>query len=127
MKVTPNLSKSRIKRHQRRKTNPVILDTINAARKSPAWLPIIRIIANSTKKHAQVNLMDIDAKTTAGDTVVVPGKVLSLGDLTKKVRICSLSISESALDKLKQTKSEYVSILQEIKINPKAQGLKLIQ
>jgi len=120
------ISKTKIKRHLAKKTSPAIVETIMLAKKQKGWLPIAKKIANSTRQYSSVNLSDIDAKTTAGDTVLIIGKVLASGELTKKVRICSLSISQSAQDKLKKTKSEYATIAQEIKINPKAEGVKII-
>jgi ribosomal protein L18E len=122
-----NISKTRIKVHLRRKTSPSLVQTIAEAKKNSAWLPVAKILSNSTRKQSKVNLAEIEKSTTTGDTVLILGKVLSLGDMTKKVRICSLGISESALEKLKKTKCEYVSILDEIKINPKFQGVKIIK
>ena len=71
--------------------------------------------------------MEIDKQTSMGDTVLVPGKVLSLGEITKKIRVCSFGISQEALEKLKKTRSEWVNILDEIKRNPKAEALKIIK
>lgn len=99
---------------------------LRLAMKNASWVPIAKVLASSTKRYVSVNLSDIDSKTSAGDTVLIPGRVLSSGDITKKVRICSLGISSSAREKLKKTKSEYVSIAKEIQANPKAQGIKVI-
>jgi len=126
MKPQPKISKTRIKTHRRMKTNPTIAAIVYAASKQPHWLPLAKKIAGSTRNYSSINLMQIDKHTTTGDTVLIVGKVLSVGDLSKKVRICALGISTSAREKLKKTKSEYVSIADEIKINPKAEGLKVL-
>lgn len=118
---------SHIKSKTRRKTNPSLVETINLARKNKNWFSLAHFLSGSKRYFASVNLSEIDAKTTAGDTVIIPGKVLSSGNLSKKVRICSLSISAEALQKLKSTKSEYVTIADEIKKNSKAEGIKLIK
>jgi len=115
-----------IKHKSKRKTNPVIVETINITRKNKYWKAIAHKISGPTRKHSSVNLDLIDSKTKAGDTVVIVGKILSSGHLSKKVRICSLSISNSALEKVKKAKGEYVSIIEEIKKNPKAEGVILI-
>src|SRR5688500_16711947 len=119
-----NISKTKLKAQLSRKTNPELIDTIREAKKHEPWLPLAKLLSGPTRKYTSVNLSDIDEKSKAGDTVLVPGKVLSSGDLTKKVTICSLSISAGAKEKLKKTKSESLSILQEIKSNPKAEGIK---
>jgi len=121
------VSKTKIKFRRKKKTNQELVETISLALKNKPWGKISQFLSSSTKKYSSVNLYQIEKQTSAGDTVVIPGKVLSQGELTKKVRICSLSISEAAREKLKKTKSEYVSILEEIKKNPKAQGVKLIR
>lgn len=74
-----------------------------------------------------MNLKDIEKVTTEGDTVVVPGKVLGSGNVNKKVRICALNFSESAKEKLKESKGEIVTIIEEIKKNPKAEGIKILR
>lgn len=120
------ISKTSIKARAKRKTNPFLVATITLARKHEAWHALAQRLSGATRQHASVNLSQIDAATKTGDTVVVPGKVLGVGNLTKKVRICALSFSASVKEKIKATKSEAVSIIEEIKSNPKATGVKLI-
>ena len=121
------ISKTKVKRHLHMKTNPTLTATISAALKQEGWHALAKCIAGATRTQASVNLSMIDKHTKTGDTIIVPGKVLSSGELTKKIRICSLSISQAAREKLKKTKSEYASIADEIKINHKAEGIKIIQ
>lgn len=127
MVVKFKVSKTHIKSKTRRKTNLFLVETIQAARKSPSWLKLAHILSGPTKNQASVNLSLIDKETKAGDTLIIPGKVLSQGELTKKLRLCALSFSSKALEKMKKTKSEAVSILEEIRKNPKAEGVKIIQ
>lgn len=121
------LSNTRLKFRLKRKSNPSIVDTIKVANENDSWKALAKVLSSGSRNYAAVNLKQIDEKTTAGDTILIPGKVLGSGDLTKKVKICALSISQSAVDKLKKTKSEYSSILDEIKNNKKAEGIKVIQ
>ncbi len=128
MKQTKSQSSKRtLKVRVRKKTAPKVTAAILLAIKSPGWQKFAKLISMPTRQQPSVNLKDIDDKVSMGDTVFVPGKVLSLGDITKKIRICSFGISEEALDKLKKTKSEWTHILEEIKKNPKAEGVKLIR
>lgn len=127
MKYTHALSNTRLKVRVNRKSNPSVAKTVQEASNHEGWKHIGKALSGGTRSYASVNLTKINNSTTEGDTVVIPGKVLGSGDITKKVRIVSLSISDSAKEKLKKTKSEYATILEEIKINNKAQGLKIIQ
>lgn len=121
------VSRTKIKGRISNKTNSALAETIRLALNNSAWKKIAQILSNSTREYSSVNLKEIDALAKEGDTILIPGKVLASGDISKKVRICSLSISASAREKLKRTKSEYASIAEEIKINKKAEGVKVIQ
>ena len=79
------------------------------------------------RRKIQVNLEKIEKETKEGDTVIVPGKVLSQGDITKKIRVAALNFSSTAEKKLKSKKCELVSIKEEIKINPRAEGIKILK
>lgn len=122
-----SISKSRLKSRARKKTSPELAVAILLAAKNPHWMKFAKLLSQSTRNHSSVNLREIDAQTSLGDTVLVPGKVLSLGEITKKIRICSFGISKEAREKLAKTRSEAVSIVDEIKKNPKAEALKLIR
>jgi len=121
------ISKTKIKSRILKKTNPEIIETIKLALKNPEWLKIARILSASTRKYSSINLFEIDKQTTPGDIIIIPGKVLSKGEVTKKVRICALSMSMEAKEKLKTTKSEFVPLINEIKSNPKAEGVKILR
>lgn len=121
------MSKRKVKVRRRKKTDPRVAEAISLALKNTGWQKFAKIFSTPTRKQVSVNLKEIDDKVAIGETVIVPGKVLSLGDITKKVRICSFGISSEALDKLTKTKSEWAHIVDEIKNNPKAEGVKLIK
>ena len=122
-----SISKTVLKSRIRKKTSPATAVTISLATKSPAWIKYAKMFSMSTKKHSAVNLTEIDKQTSMGDTVLVPGRVLSVGDITKKVKICSFGISRQALEKLKKTKSTWCSIIDEIKSNSRAEGIKVLR
>jgi len=121
------VSKTKIKSRARKKTSPDLKETIALALKNPGWNEVAKLLSSSTRKLSSVNLFEIDRQTSAGDTVLIPGKVLSKGSLTKKVSIVALSISQSALDKLKETKSDFKTIKEEILKNKKFEGVKILR
>lgn len=121
------ISITHIKNKARRKTSSVLIETIREARKQKNWLPIAHKLSGATRTFSSVNLNEIDKQAKTGDTFLVLGKVLSSGNLTKRIRICALGMSASAKEKLKATKSEFASILDEINKNPKCEGLKVLQ
>jgi large subunit ribosomal protein L18e len=126
-KMQRAMSKTTLKERMHKKTNPRLAAAIYLALKTPAWLKLAKLLSQSTKKQSSVNLGEIDKQTSMGDSVLVPGRVLGVGEITKKIRICSFGISKEALERLSKTKSEWVYILDEIKKNPRAEGLKIIK
>ena len=122
-----SISRTKLKIRMHKKTNPKLAAAIFLALKTPAWNKYARLLSQSTRKHSSVNLEEIDRQTSMGDTVLVPGKVLSVGEITKRIKICSFGISKEAVERLSKTRSEWISILDEIKKNPKAEGVKIIR
>ena len=120
------LSKTKIRDRARKKTSQDVKDTINLALKHVGWMQVAKILSGPTRNQSVLNLQEIDHKAKTGDTIIVTGKVLSKGNLTKKIKICSMSISGQAREKLKETKSEYIHLSEEIKKNPKAEGIKIL-
>ena len=128
-KQISKISKTKIERKLKRKTKPELVKTILLAKKQKAnlWLEIAKLLSMPKRKQIKVNLDKIEKQTTEGDTVIVPGKVLSSGNVSKKIIVCAFAFSQEAIEKLKKSKSEIVTIAEEIKKNPNAQGIKIIK
>jgi len=120
-------SKTLIDKQAKRKTNVELVEAIIKAKKHIKWISVASLLSAPRRKKISVNLDKIDKQTKEGDTIVVPGKVLGNGDVSKKLRIVALSFSEEARKKLKEKKCELISIKKEIDINPEAKGVKLLK
>lgn len=120
------ISNTSIAKRIPRKMDSYIVDTIFAAKKQKKWNKVAQIVSGGRRRYSNVNIKRIDKEAHDGDVIVVPGKILGVGNLTKKVKICALYFSESAHEKIKQGKSEAVKLVDEIKKNPEAQGVKLL-
>ena len=79
------------------------------------------------RKRIILNLDEIGDAAKDGETIVVPGKVLSQGELNKKIKIIALAFSENARDKLSRNKISFSTIEEEIKNNPEAKGLRILR
>ncbi len=120
-------SRTKIKYQIRRKTNPEIIEAVRLAMKHKPWAKVLEMMSGPKSNYNSLNLLQIDKNTSTGDTVLIIGKVLSLGSISKKLRICALSISAKAREKLKESKSEFVHISEEIKRNPKFEGVRILR
>lgn len=109
-----------------RKVQPILVQTLIAARKQRAWHPVAFRLARPTRQHPALTLRELEEKAKEGDTIIVPGKIVGTGTLTKHLHVCALSFSASALEKMKESKTTTARILDEIKKNPKAEGIKVL-
>ena len=119
-------SKTKISKQIEKKKNPELVETIIAAKKKDNWLEIARILSGPRRKRINLNLEEIDKNSKDGEIIVVPGKVLSLGELNKKVKIVALDFSERAKEKILNSRSQISVISKEIKENPEAKGIRIL-
>ena len=119
-------SKTKIEKQLKRKINPEIVETIIAAKKEENWKEVAGILSSSRKNKININLDKINKNAKQGEKILIPGKVLSMGDIDKKVKVIALSFSEKAKEKLLKAKCEVSTILHEIKKNPGAKQIKIL-
>lgn len=91
----------------------------------PLWKRIAEDLEKPTRQRRIVNIFKIDAYAEDGDTVIVPGKVLGEGDLTKKVTVVAFSFSDEARTKIAKS-GKAMTITELLKSNPKAQKVKIL-
>jgi len=120
-------SKTKISKQTDRKTNSNLVETILAGKKQPSWINLVGILSGPRRKKVCVNLEEINKEAKEGETVVIPGKVLSQGTINKKIKVVALAFSNKAKEKLLSAKCEISYMLEEIKSNPSAKGIKVIK
>jgi len=101
------------------------LKTLAMVENVKLWKRIAIELEKPTRNKRIVNISKIDKYTKQGDLIIVPGKVLSTGELTHKVDVCAHSFSETAKSKI-QEKGRILSIKELMKENPKGKGIKII-
>ena len=120
-------SKTKINEQLRRKRNPELVDTIISAKKNDKWKRVAEILSSPRKNKLGKNLDNINKESKEGETIVVPGKVLSVGILDKKIKIVALNFSQNAREKILGMGGKISTILEEIKKNPEAKGVKILE
>ena len=108
-----------------------LVDELKAiARKNDAkiWRVIARELSRSRKNRREVNLWRINRCAKKGDTLVVPGKVLSEGilDQDHKVTIAAFKFTGNAKEKIEKLGGKTMSISELVRKNPKGSNVKLI-
>jgi large subunit ribosomal protein L18e len=119
------ISKSKIENRIRQKRNPFLITTAIALKKTNP--EIAKILVMPKRKMVRFNLEQLDVQLKDGDKVVIPGKVLGEGELTKKVTIVAYSFSENAVEKLKKAKVDFANLSEEIKTNKKLNDYKILR
>jgi len=119
-------SKTKIKKQIGKKRNSELVRTIIEAKKKKEWIKIAEILSYPRRKRPSINLDRINEEIKEKETAVIPGKILSEGEITKKIKAVAFGFSKNAREKLLKSECEVLSILEEIKRNPQAKGIKIL-
>ncbi|MBI5225025.1 50S ribosomal protein L18e [Candidatus Micrarchaeota archaeon] len=97
-----------------------------ASRKNdaPIWRKAAFYLGKPTRQRIEVNLNRISRISKNGDFILVPGKVLGIGEIDKKIKLAAYKFSKSAIAKLAKAGVETFTIEKTILANPK--GSKII-
>jgi large subunit ribosomal protein L18e len=113
--------------------NKQLIDTIKELEKASdesskaIWSAIAKNLDKPKRSRITVNLSQIDRHTQEGDVVAVPGKVLAAGSLSKTIRIAACSFSEGAIEKIKSTKSEAMTLNELLNSDIQPKQIKIIK
>lgn len=113
-------------------TNVYLRQTIDELKKksveneAPIWKDVAEKLSKPTRQKVEVNISDIERNANVGETILVPGIVLSNGNLTKRVNVAAWKFSSSAAQKIKQVSGETFTISDLLKKNPKGSGIKIL-
>ncbi len=105
-----------------RTTNLRKFKTINLLRKlskkAKVWGVVSEKLAKSKKNRVEVNIWKIEKYSKDKDIIVVPGKVLGEGTLSKKVTVVAFNFSERAKEVIKKAGGEVYLIDEFVQKNP---------
>jgi len=89
------------------------------------WERIAEDLEKPSRKRRSVNIYKIDKYTRDDETAIVPGKVLSIGILKKKIKVAAFQFSEEAREKINSV-GKAITIKELIKENPKGNKVRII-
>jgi large subunit ribosomal protein L18e len=119
-------------RKKNKKTNPELITLINDLRKVAyekdinIWRDLANRLEKSLKNRPIVNLNRINKNINDKETALIPGKVLSPGELTKKVTIAAWSFSDRALEKIEKSGSRHITIKELMDSNPDGKNIRIL-
>ena len=112
-------------------TNPITkkliadLRSLSTKEKVKLWSRLADDLSKSTRQRREVNLYRINDNVKDNEIVVVPGKVLSEGNLDKKITVAAFNFSSQAKEKINKI-GKAISLQQLIKDNPKGKNIRII-
>ncbi len=90
------------------------------------WRNVSEFLQKSRSNQIVVNLSKINVFAEEKVTILVPGKILSSGELTHPVIIAAFACSKKARKKIVKAGAEFVLIEDLLKKNPTGSKVKLI-
>ncbi len=89
------------------------------------WRMVSKKLSGPRSNRIEANIYRINKKTKENDVIVVPGKVLALGDLDHKLTIACLDCSKTARKKIEISGSKLLSIEELLEQNPEGKEVKV--
>lgn len=105
-----------------------VTDLKEASRKNeaPVWRSIAMRLEGPSRNWPSVNISKLEYNVNKNSKVVVPGKLLGAGTITKKMTVSAYSFTQSAIDKVEAAGGKCLSYNDFIKSNPKGTDVVVI-
>lgn len=104
----------------------LITETSILGKESKFWKRVAAELKKPARIQRKVNVGKIEENAKEGLAVVVPGKVLGVGTITKKVDVVAYSFSESALVKIKKAGGKAILLTAYTKKNKAGKGVQIL-
>jgi large subunit ribosomal protein L18e len=106
----------------------LIFSLEKASKKSDAkiWGMVAYYLRKPARRRIEINLNRLNRIVDDGEVIVIPGKVLGMGILTKKVKIAAQWFSKSAIIKLAKAGIEIMPIEKLLQANQKGSKVKIV-
>jgi large subunit ribosomal protein L18e len=115
-----------------RKENPelrhVLVELRRAAKshKAPIWQSVAERLARPRHQADPVNVGNLERLVAAQETVVVPGKLLAEGALTKPMTVAAFHYSAEARAKIHAAGGKALTIHELLRAKPDGSGVRLV-
>ena len=115
------------------KTNPQLVATIDNLKaitrdnNAAIWRDIALRLEKPKKNWAEANLSKLERYAKDGETIVVPGKVLAAGSISKKIIVAAFSFSDAAAKAIVAAGGKTMTFEELAKENPKGTGVRIMR
>ncbi|MBN1645604.1 50S ribosomal protein L18e [Candidatus Woesearchaeota archaeon] len=101
------------------------LKKLSIEKQVPLWKRVAVDLEKPTRQQREINVYKIDKYAKENETVIVPGKVLGTGVLTKKVNVAAFNFSEEAYKKISSVGTA-ITINELMKKNPQGSKIRIL-
>lgn len=115
------------------KTNPALVALINDLKAktrdngAAIWRDIALRLEKPRKNWAEANLSKLERYAKDGETVLVPGKVLAAGSVSKKITVAAYSFSDAAAAGIKAAGGKTLTIAELLESNPEGSNIRILR
>jgi large subunit ribosomal protein L18e len=115
-----------------RKSNAELIQSITSLKKAardndaPIWRSIAKRLEGPSRNWPTVNISKLEYNSQKNSKIVVPGKLMGSGNLTKKVTVSAYSFTKSATEKIEKAGGKCLQYSDFIKSNPKGKDVMVI-
>ena len=100
------------------------LEQLAVSKKAPIWKKCAYILSKPTRQRPEVNLYKISA--SKAKVVVVPGTVMSIGQLESAVTVAAFKFTSQAKEKIQNAKGKAITISELAKANPTGKDIVIL-
>jgi len=104
----------------------LLLELESKARESKFWKRVVKDLMKPSRQRRTVNVYKIDKFARDGEMVLVPGKVLSLGEISKPVQVAAVNFSQEAKRKNTEAKGKALTIKELLQQNPEGKKVRIL-
>lgn len=90
------------------------------------WRDIAKRLEKPKRNWAEANLSKLERYAKDGDVIIVPGKVLAAGSISKKVTVAAFSFSEAAQAAIVASGGKTMTIEDLVAQNPKGSNVRIM-
>ncbi len=95
--------------------------------KAPIWKDLALRLSRPRRHTAQVNVSRLNRVGAEGETLVVPGKVLGSGTLTKPLNVVAFGASKEARSKIENAGGRLMDIDELVAENPRGSFVRIVE
>jgi len=117
---------------RRRKGNPELARLVAELKKAarthtaPVWAAVADRLERPRHQVVPLNVGQLERLAEAGETVVVPGKLLADGRLAKRLTVGAFGFSAEAREKVHAAGGATLSLQELVKTHPDGAGVRLV-